>query len=192
MGEKFKEEQTKRKALLNEIEDIKGKIRVYCRIRPFSKTEAQDPEKMKMCATINDQMSITVHGRIDNTYKFNSVFGPETSQKDVFEETKRLIQSAIDGYNVCIFAYGQTGSGKTYTIQGSEENPGLTPRSINEMFNIISEMTIFEVKLSCYMVEIYRGELRDLLVDKNEKERKKLEVKYTKGDRFVEIKNATI
>jgi kinesin family protein C2/C3 len=61
-------------------------------------------------------MSITVHGRIDNTYKFNSVFGPDSSQEQIFEETKRLVQSAIDGYNVCIFAYGQTGSGKTYTI----------------------------------------------------------------------------
>lgn len=136
-SEKFKEEQIKRKALLNEIEDMKGKIRVYCRIRPFSRAESADAEKKKMCATINDQLSITVHGRIDNTYKFNSVFGPETEQEDIFEETKRLIQSAIDGYNVCIFAYGQTGSGKTYTIQGTDENPGLTPRSITEMFNII-------------------------------------------------------
>lgn len=34
---KYKEEQVKRKKLLNELEDMKGKIRVYCRIRPFSK-----------------------------------------------------------------------------------------------------------------------------------------------------------
>ena len=64
---------------MNELEDIKGKIRVYCRIRPYTNTEANDPEKAKMCATINDQLSVTVHGRIDNTYNFNSVFGPETS-----------------------------------------------------------------------------------------------------------------
>ena len=32
-----------------------------------------------MCIDINDQMSLTVHGRIDNTYNFDSVFGPETS-----------------------------------------------------------------------------------------------------------------
>ena len=58
------------------------------------------------------------------------------------------------------------------------------------MFNIISGMDLFVVKMSCYMVEIYRGELRDLLLPKNQKDRPKLEVKYTKGDRFVEIKNS--
>ena len=42
----------------------------------------------------------------------------------VFEDTKHLVQSAVDGYNVCIFAYGQTGSGKTFTIYGSDNNPG--------------------------------------------------------------------
>jgi hypothetical protein len=51
---KYKEEQVKRKALLNELEDIKGKIRVYCRIRPFSKTEKSDPEKSIPCYTIPD------------------------------------------------------------------------------------------------------------------------------------------
>ena len=39
------------------------------------------------------------------------VFTPETrgGQEHVFEDVKMLIQSAADGYNVCIFAYGQTG-----------------------------------------------------------------------------------
>ncbi len=41
----------------------------------------------------------------------------------VFEDTKHLVQSAVDGYNVCIFAYGQTGSGKTFTIYGAEGQP---------------------------------------------------------------------
>lgn len=48
-----------------------------------------------------------------------------------------LVQSAIDGYNVCIFAYGQTGSGKTFTIYGSESSPGITPRAIAELFRIM-------------------------------------------------------
>jgi len=34
----------------------------------------------------------------------------------------QLIQSSIDGKNVCIFAYGQTGSGKTYTLLGLSDD----------------------------------------------------------------------
>ena len=35
------------------------------------------------------------------------VFAPGCPQDTVFEDTKHLVQSAVDGYNVCIFAYGQ-------------------------------------------------------------------------------------
>ena len=35
----------------------------------------------------------------------------------MFEDTKHLVRSAVDGYNVCIFAYGQTGSGEPPAMQ---------------------------------------------------------------------------
>ena len=48
-------------------------------------------------------------------------------------------QSALDGYNVCIFAYGQTGSGKTYTMEGpsqeNEESMGVISRATLQVFN---------------------------------------------------------
>jgi hypothetical protein len=77
-----------------------------------------------------------------------------------------LVQSAIDGYNVCIFAYGQTGSGKTYTVTGSPDNLGIVPRSFMEMFNIkhkLEKDNHFTVKFDCYMVELYLDKLLDLL-----------------------------
>lgn len=49
-------------------------------------------------------------GRSESTakrYEYDTCFGPEADQQEVYSETKALIQSAFDGYNVCVFAYGQ-------------------------------------------------------------------------------------
>lgn len=108
MSTKYKEEQTKRKKLLNELEDLKGKIRVYCRIRPFSKKEKEDPDKFHKCYQKTDEMSISVgtkHNRVKD-YAFDAIFDSDSTQDEVFDDVERLIQSAIDGYNVTVFAYG--------------------------------------------------------------------------------------
>ena len=65
-----------------------------------------------------------------NEYIFDTVFGAESTQADVFKEVSELVRSAMDGYSVCIFSYGQTGSGKTFTMEGdlsSHENKGMIP-----------------------------------------------------------------
>ena len=48
----------------------------------------------------------------------STVFEPEATLAEVFEEISQLAQSCTDGYNVCIFAYGQTGSGNSFTTEG--------------------------------------------------------------------------
>lgn len=64
-----------------------------------------------------------------------STFSPNPGQAAVFEEVSDLVQSALDGYKVCLFSYGQTGAGKTHTMQGSRsfEGQGIIPRAISKV-----------------------------------------------------------
>jgi hypothetical protein len=105
----------------------------------------------------------------------------------VWEATEPLVQSAIDGYNVCIFAYGQTGSGKTYTMLGEASNEGLISRSVAKLFEAKHEMEALsrgatQVKLSVELLEIYNEQVRDLLAKKSSPSGREVNLKVTSNE----------
>jgi chromosome segregation ATPase len=91
LSTKFKEEQKKRKDLHNQLEDMKGAIRLFCRIRPLSHSELEREESNKIVINALDEFTVAVAGKTEHKYNFDSVFGPDSTQDKVFEETKRLI-----------------------------------------------------------------------------------------------------
>lgn len=116
-----------------------------------------------------------------NKYYFDRVFNPKTPQNVIFDEISQLVQSALDGFKVCIFAYGQTGSGKTYTMEGDKNNPGVIPRSIEKIFNVKTYLERLGWKFTislCYF-EIYLDQIKDLL-SKSNKEKEYFSVKNLK------------
>ncbi|XP_026457507.1 kinesin-like protein KIN-14F [Papaver somniferum] len=168
--------------LYNQVQDLKGSIRVYCRVRPFLPGQAGRSSIVDHI----DEGSIEIITLSKNgkearkSFIFNKVFGPSATQEEVFLDTQPLIRSVLDGFNVCIFAYGQTGSGKTHTMTGpnelTEETQGVNFRALNDLFYLSEERKeTFRYEVSVQMMEIYNEQVRDLLV--SDGLNKKLEIR---------------
>mmetsp|Transcript_2219 Transcript_2219/g.2751 ORF Transcript_2219/g.2751 Transcript_2219/m.2751 type:complete len:487 (-) Transcript_2219:163-1623(-) len=102
-------------------------------------------------------------------FKFDRVFGPKENQNDVFNQMGDLIQSVLDGYNVCVFAYGQTGSGKTWTMEGNPNDPkefGVIQNSMHKLFDVQTKMKLsgWTFENTASQLEIYNETIKDLLV----------------------------
>ena len=92
----------------------------------------------------------------------------------VFAQTKPIVTSVLDGFNVCIFAYGQTGTGKTFTMEGTQENRGVNYRTLDELFRISEERhKVMKYELVVSMLEVYNEKIRDLLADNSDQPTKK-------------------
>ncbi|KAK3152553.1 hypothetical protein QOZ80_2BG0160620 [Eleusine coracana subsp. coracana] len=167
-AEKYHAALSDNRKLFNEIQELKGNIRVYCRIRPFRPTEDEKSTSIEYIGE-NGELVLsnpTKKGKEGGkNFTFNKVFGPTTTQDMVFKDIQPLIRSVLDGYNVCIFAYGQTGSGKTYTMMGpdnaTEKEWGVNYRALNDLFNISHDRRdTIKYELGVQMVEIYNEQIR--------------------------------
>ncbi|KAI8480064.1 Kinesin-like protein kif19 [Branchiostoma belcheri] len=101
----------------------------------------------------------------EKQYVFDYSFDGRSSQEEVYAHTTRpLIESVIEGFNATVFAYGATGAGKTYTMLGTDHEPGVMARSLNDLFEGMyrtSENMVYQVSMS--YLEIYNEMIRDLL-----------------------------
>ena len=87
-------------------------------------------------------------------------------QEDIYNALgEEFLDHNFEGYHTCIFAYGQTGSGKSYTMMGTPEQPGLIPRTCEDLFERIeasdSPHISYTVRVSYF--EVYNEHVRDLL-----------------------------
>ena len=178
---KLAEGEAIRRKMHNTIQELKGNIRVFCRVRLKNAEEVQreagKPDVFDFI-TRGEQAGtgLNLHLRTAKAqatdeatryaFNFDKTFGPATGQEEVFEEVSQLVQSALDGYKVCIFAYGQTGSGKTHTMFGNAGSRGLIPRSLEQIFKSTRELEEeqgWEFKLKASMLEVYNEAYKDLL-----------------------------
>ncbi|XP_055957955.1 kinesin-like protein KIFC1 [Patella vulgata] len=115
---KLIEQETTRRQLHNTIQELKGNIRVFCRVRPllgketigndgiithmnFPDTDGKILEMDKIGdANLNESTLNSTRGASKYEFNFDKVFDPTSTQASVFEEISQLVQSALDGYIV--------------------------------------------------------------------------------------------
>ncbi|KAK7907794.1 hypothetical protein WMY93_016406 [Mugilogobius chulae] len=187
-----KVERQRRKELHNTLVELRGNIRVHCRVRPVLPLDYLQPSTSgsghtpveEVIQAISDDTVMVNCSKTEmhvqsKIFEFERVHAPEDSQDAVFEEVKPLLRSLLDGYNVCIMAYGQTGSGKTHTMLGSEPlellsetqqeaQQGVVPKAATELFQLISEKPTESHMVEVSVIEVYNNEVYDLL-SQNEK-----------------------
>ncbi|KAH7152766.1 P-loop containing nucleoside triphosphate hydrolase protein [Dactylonectria macrodidyma] len=199
--EKLIKEETERRVLFNKYQELKGNIRVMCRVRPaLGNGEGEEanmafPDEKTSSEIVlagpEERSSLGNVTRKNYPFEFDRVFTPGTQNEEIFGEISQLVQSALDGYNVCIFCYGQTGSGKTHTMSSQD---GMIPRATHMIYDTITKLRekSWEYTMEGSFVEVYNEDLNDLLTPNDrtpEGRSKKLEIRHDEARKQTIILN---
>ncbi|KAI0118969.1 kinesin-domain-containing protein [Daldinia grandis] len=178
-------EEERRHRLFEQVQELKGNIRVMCRIKPPADKSSDvlikfnprvselDEDKIDGLTIPTEREDFRMPGKMiagePKDFNFERVFDDNCTNKDVFDEISQLVQSVMDGKKVCIFCYGQTGSGKTYTM--SRKGDGIIPRTQDMIFSEVDRLKVlgWEYTVEGSYLEVYQDKLYDLLASRSAK-----------------------
>ncbi|XP_034947197.1 kinesin-like protein KIF18A [Chelonus insularis] len=167
-------------------DDDQTSIKVVVRIRPPNEKEQQENFR-NVIKTVDTKMLIFDPKEEENPFfyrgiqqrgrdllkkqnkelqfMFDRVFDMTASNAEIFDgTTKEIISDLLEGYNCSVFAYGATGAGKTHTMLGKDDDPGITFRTMAELFTQIEEQSEHrDFNLGVTYLEIYNENVQDLL-----------------------------
>jgi hypothetical protein len=143
-------ESATRRKLLNEVQDLRGAVRVYCRLRPVNGGVSAISLSSRELLLLHRERAGFKDAVPNNTplsFEFDGIFDSDMGQGDIYNELEEVCLGALDGFNVCIMAYGQTGSGKTHTMIGDVEyssehaasisNHGVHLQAAQQLFSVV-------------------------------------------------------
>ncbi|KAA0725553.1 Kinesin-like protein KIF22 [Triplophysa tibetana] len=147
-----------------------SRVRVAVRLRPYM--DKQDEKGEGPCVRGLGPQNLEIINWRNATetlhYQFDAFHGEQTSQQEVFvSSVKPILPHILNGQNASVFAYGPTGAGKTHTMLGSQEQPGIIPRAVKEVFNLVAaqeeEQDSWQYSVGMSYLEIYNEKVLDLL-----------------------------
>ncbi|XP_041979803.1 kinesin heavy chain-like [Aricia agestis] len=118
-------------------------VQVYLRLKPCNTKSNLYEVRSERCLITSLDTTTAGHGRrtqhnVSKMYTFSHIFKPDCPQKEIFEYVvKDNLKKLPEGHSFTLLTYGASGSGKTYTLMGTVASPGLVPRSLEFVFNIV-------------------------------------------------------
>ena len=119
-NDRYIRESKERKRLHNLVAELKGNIRVFCRVRPANRDELASGDKIGITPAGPSELFVAASTETDNgkavkkpsaTFEFDRVFGPTSTQAEVFDEVSAIIAGLMrwrDLDNMCIALAGET------------------------------------------------------------------------------------
>jgi kinesin family protein C2/C3 len=184
LQEKLAMESSMRRKLLNEIQDMKGNVRVYCRPQPRGDGATIDITSVPSSNVIvlhrdHEQDADNDFGSpAPMSFEFDRVFSPGSDQKEIYSEVEELALGALDGFNICLMAYGTDDAGKSRTIMcdykiSLDDPEAPTATIVHQGIHFMAAQQLFTVAehradryQDCFtinIVEVHDDKLRDLL-----------------------------
>lgn len=146
-----------------------SRVRVAVRLRPYMGKEDEKGEGLCVRGLDSQNLEIINWRNATETvkYHFDVFHGEQTTQQQVFlSSVKPILPHILSGQNASVFAYGPTGAGKTHTMLGSSQQPGVIPRAVREVFNLVkakNEDEGWDYTIGMSYLEIYNEKVLDLL-----------------------------
>lgn len=91
--------EIERKVLSNEMNALRGNVRVNTRIRPVIAADVKKP--------LHDWEISNEHHPSEQSKFMGQIFDSEFFSEEIFGEVKPLVQFAIDGNKACVMSYGE-------------------------------------------------------------------------------------
>ncbi|XP_017559975.1 kinesin-like protein KIF22 isoform X1 [Pygocentrus nattereri] len=147
-----------------------SRVRVAVRLRPYIGKEDEKGEGPCVRGLGPQTLEIINWRNATETlqYQFDVFHGEQTTQQEVFlSSVKPITPHILNGQNASVFAYGPTGAGKTHTMLGSQEHPGVIPRAVREVFQLVRiqerDQDEWQFSVGMSYLEIYNEKVLDLL-----------------------------
>ncbi|KAF9101416.1 hypothetical protein BGX29_005631 [Mortierella sp. GBA35] len=167
LEQEVKDAVTNRRKLYNAIMDLKGHIRVFCRVRPNAPSEGT-VIPIEYPGLEGREVVLAPAKGSKSPFTFDKVLPATSTQDDMFVEVSQMLPLVLSGGSACVFAYGTTGSGKSYTLEGplgaAEESVGLIPRSTLHIYEAtrVQESNGWKYNLEIQHLEIHNETIYDL------------------------------